>query len=123
VSVASHTPSAAPIVFEKAELRSWKAPIALGVLSVVAVIVFGVFAREGTSHFGISTASDFFQIPDAYLPTAATGWVLSVLLVAIAGYSFWRVHNHRKVQLWVLIVFAALFLLAFLTWVSAGAYI
>lgn len=123
MSVASHTPSAAPIVFEKAELRSWKAPIALGVLSVVAVIVFGVFAREGTSHFGISTASDFFQIPDAYLPTAATGWVLSVLLVAIAGYSFWRVHNHRKVQLWVLIVFAALFLLAFLTWVSAGAYI
>lgn len=123
MSVASHTPSAAPIVFEKAELRSWKAPIALGVFAVIAVIVFGVFGRAGTSRFGISTGSDFFQIPDAHLPTTPTGWILSVALVVLAGYSFWLVHNHRKVPLWLTIVFAVLFLFAFLTWVSAGAYI
>lgn len=123
MSVASHTPSAAPITFEKAELRSWKAPYALASFAAIALVVFGIFGREGTTQFGISTGSDFFQIPDAHLPTTPTGWALSIVLVALAAYAFWRVQTHRKVQLWVTIVFAVVFLFAFLVWVAAGAYI
>lgn len=123
MSVASHTPSAAPITFEKAELRSWKIPVTLGVLAAVALVAFGVFGRPGESRFRISTGNDFFQIPDAVLPTIAAGWVFGALLLALAAYAWWLVHSHRKVSLWVTIAFAGIFLFAFLTWVSAGELI
>ena len=52
--------------------RSYKAPIAFAVFTVIAVVLFVVNPREGSSTFRLATATDFFALPDAVLPSAAT---------------------------------------------------
>ena len=104
-------------------VRSWKTPIALGVFALISVIGFGVFGRAGVSQFRLSQATDFIQLPDVFLPTSETGWVLSIVLVLLAAYSALLVYQAKKVPLWLIIVFVVLILVAFLTWVSANALI
>jgi general nucleoside transport system permease protein len=117
------TPGSTRIVLDTTVVRSWKAPIALGVFAVIAVIVFGFFGRAGVSQFRLSRATDFIQLPDVNLPTSETGWVLGVVLVLLAAYSAWLVYSAKKVPLWLIIVFVVVILVAFLTWVSANALI
>ena len=123
MSVATHDQAHGAVVLEKAVIRSWKAPIAFALFAVVAVVAFGVFGRQGTTQFRISTAADFFQIPDLFLPTYTSGWIFSLVLVALAALAFWLVHGFRKVPLWLTSLFAVVFLSAFLTWAAAGALI
>lgn len=106
-----------------AVVRSWKAPIALGLFAVISIVVFGIFGRAGVSQFRLSRDADFIQLPDVFLPTTETGWVLSVVLVLLAAYSAWLVYQAVKVPLWLIIVYVVLILVAFLTWVSANALI
>ncbi len=101
-------------------IKSWKAPIVFAVFAVIAILLFVVFGREGSSTFRLSTESDLIQLPEVVLPTRGTGIVLSIVLVALTVFSAWLVSNGRKVRLWVIAVFAVLFLVGFLTWASAG---
>ena len=101
-------------------VKSWKAPIAFGVFALVAVILFVAFGRDGESTFRLSTDSDLIQLPAVVLPTRATGIVIAIALVALAALSAWLVYSARTVRLWLIVVFAVLFLIAFLTWASAG---
>ncbi|TFC86192.1 ABC transporter permease [Cryobacterium sinapicolor] len=68
----------------------------------------------------LSTTSDLIQLPDLELPTRMTGIVISVLLLLIAGVSVWLVQSRRKVPIWLIAVFAVLFLIGFLVWAAAG---
>ena len=120
---AQATPSAAPMTLERTVVKSWKVPIALSIFAVLAIVLFGIFARPGTSHFRLSTDSDFFQLPEVHLPTTGTGWILSIVLLALAALSVWMVRGARKVPLWLTIVYVVVFMVAFLTWVSADALI
>jgi ABC-type uncharacterized transport system permease subunit len=97
-----------------------KSPIALGIFAVLSLVLFGAIGRDGTSSFRLSTDSDFFQLPMLALPTRATGIVVSIVLVLLAAYATWVVYRGRRVGLWLIVVFAFLFLVAFLTWASAG---
>ncbi|HMM82704.1 MAG TPA: ABC transporter permease [Terrimesophilobacter sp.] len=110
-------------MLDKAVVRSWKAPIALGIFAVIAIVVFGIFGRPGVSHFRLSRPTDFIQLPDVHLPTTQTGWILAVVLVVLAAYSAWLVRQARKVPLWLIILYVVIILVAFLTWVSANALI
>ncbi|WP_104082437.1 ABC transporter permease [Cryobacterium sp. Y11] len=106
-----------------AVIRSWKTPIALGVFTVLGAIMLVGFGRDGISTMVLSTTSDLIQLPTVDLPTRATGIVVSLLLLAIAAGSAWRVRNSRKTPIWLSGVFAFLLLLGFLAWASAGASI
>ncbi|WP_375163867.1 ABC transporter permease [Herbiconiux gentiana] len=101
-------------------VKSWKAPIAFGIFAIGALILFVAFGRDGSSTFRLSTESDLIQLPEVVLPTRATGIVISILLVLLAALSAWFVASGRRVRLWLMVVFAVLFLVAFLTWASAG---
>ncbi|WP_368498860.1 ABC transporter permease [Herbiconiux sp. A18JL235] len=101
-------------------VKSWKAPIAFGIFAIGAIILFIAFGRDGSSTFRLSTDSDLIQLPEVVLPTRATGIVISIVLVLLAALSAWLVWSGRKVRLWLIAVFAVLFLVAFLTWASAG---
>jgi ABC-type uncharacterized transport system permease subunit len=100
-------------------IRSWKAPIVLGVFTVLAFVLLVVFGRSGTSTMVLSTSADLIQLPDVLLPTRATGVVISVLLLVITGLSAWMVQSHRKVPLWLIALFGFLVLVGFLAWASA----
>jgi ABC-type uncharacterized transport system permease subunit len=100
-------------------IKSWKAPIVLGVFTVLAFLLLVVFGRSGTSTMVLSTSADLIQLPDVLLPTRPTGIVIVVLLLGITGLSAWMVQTHRKVPLWLMSLFAFLLLVGFLAWASA----
>ncbi|WP_440708461.1 ABC transporter permease [Herbiconiux sp. YIM B11900] len=113
-------PDSAPLAPAVVLVKSWKAPIAFGIFALVSIILFVVFGRDGDSTFRLSTDVDLVQLPAVVLPTRPTGIVVAVLLVLLAVYSAWLVASSRKVRLWVMAVFAVIFLIGFLTWASAG---
>lgn len=60
--------------------RSWKAPVAFVVFSVLAAVLFLGVGRGGTTTFRLANAGDFVQLPDVGLPALATGVVVVVVL-------------------------------------------
>ncbi len=104
-------------------IRNWKTPVAFGAFTLFALILFVVFGRDGISTMRLSDSSDMIQLADVEFPTRATGVVVTILMLAIAGISTWLVTQHRKTPLWLTSVFAFLALFGFLVWASAGATI
>jgi ABC-type uncharacterized transport system permease subunit len=102
-------------------LRSWKAPIALAVFTLIALALFVLGHRDGTTRFQLSQGSDFIQLPVAELPTFGTGIVITIVLALMTAWAFYRVQKYRKVPIWFIAVFAVLFMTGFLTWAAAGA--
>ena len=113
-------PSGAPIVLETSVVKNWKAPIALGFFAILALVLFGIFGRPGTSTFRLSTDTDFFQIPVIPVDARPASFVTSVLLVLIAAWVTSLVQRARQVPLWIIASFAVMFLFTFLVWASAG---
>ena len=111
----------APITLERAQIKSWKIPIALTVFVLIGVILFVVLGRDGQSTFGLSRGSDLIQLPPIVLPTRAACIVIVVVLAAIAAWSAYLASRARKAPLWSLALFGFLFVVCFLTWASAGS--
>jgi len=102
-------------------VRSWKAPIAFTVFSVIGAVLFIALARGGDTTYRLSDDRDAIVLPSIVLPADPTGIVAVVLLAAIAVYAFLLVRAARRVPLWLTTIFAILFLLGFLTWAAAGS--
>ncbi|MGA1813595.1 ABC transporter permease [Frondihabitans sp. 4ASC-45] len=103
-----------------ARTRSWKAPIALGIFVVVALLLFVVGHRDGDSTFRLSTSTDFVKLPNAVLPSFGAGIVVTIVLALIALIAVFRVSRYQRVPLWLIAVFGVLFFVAFLAWAGAG---
>ena len=116
-------PSAAPIVLERAAVRTWKPPIGLAAFAVIAVLIFVIGGRGGTTTFKLSTDSDLIQLPPIFAPVTLVTTVVIVLLFLGAIASAYLSFRARKTPLWLTAVFALLFLAAFLTWAAADATI
>ncbi|MCU1575883.1 MAG: transporter, permease component [Leifsonia sp.] len=119
-TLANPMPDAGPIVLEKAELKSWKAPIALGIFALIALILFVGFGRDGSSTFRFAESTDVVQLPSLTLPTRATGIVIAILLVLLTLVGAALAQTRRTVQIWFVAIFALLFMVGLLTWASAG---
>ncbi len=105
---------------ETATIKSWKAPIAYAIFSLIAIILFVVNGREGVSRFRLSNEADVIQLPVIDAPTRLTCVVVVVLLLAVTAYATWLSSQAKHVPLWLTILFAAAFMWAFLTWAAAG---
>lgn len=113
------TPAAEPLA--TTVVTSWKAPIAFAAFTLGA-LALAIFApREGATTFRLSTASDLIQLPEITVPTMPALWVTIVLLALATAYSAYLVASKRIVPLWLIVVFAILFVFGFLTWAAAGA--
>ncbi len=100
---------------------TWKVPVLLAVLGVVAFIFFGVMGPNQTASFGISSSGDFFQLPAIQVPAFLGGIVLSVLMLGLAAYAVYLKTRNEPSPGWLPIVFIVLFVAAFLIWVVGGA--
>ncbi|MDR6508256.1 ABC transporter permease [Arthrobacter oryzae] len=100
---------------------TWKVPVLLAVLGVVAFIFFGVMGPNQTARFGISSSGDFFQLPAIQVPAFLGGIVLSVLMLGLAAYAVYLKTRNQPSPGWLPIVFIVLFVAAFLIWVVGGA--
>ncbi len=99
--------------------RSWKAPIALAVFTILALLLVTAVRRSGHSTFRLASGTDFVKLPDAVLPTTGTGVVLTIVLALITLFAAWQVSRWQRVPLWLIAVFGVLFFVAFLTWAGA----
>ncbi|MEO7121889.1 MAG: ABC transporter permease, partial [Lacisediminihabitans sp.] len=114
--------AATTVVLAKAVVKSWKTPIALGIFSLISVILFALIGRVSgaVSTFRLSTSADFIQLPSLHLATRATGIVVSIVLVMLTLLSVYLVQRQRKMSLWLISVFALIFMVGFLAWAGAG---
>jgi ABC-type uncharacterized transport system permease subunit len=127
------TPDAGPVseTLESSEVRSWRAPIALGVFVLVAFVLFILAGRDGTTTFRLTGESEFIQLAPWELPARGTGIVVTVVLALILAVVVlltlrgraWSPRTRRVVLAASVVLFTFLFLLAFLTWAAAGAAI
>lgn len=116
-------PSSAPVVLEKAVVRNPKPAIALGIFAVIGLILFIVFGRDGMTTFRLSTDSDLIQLPALVLAVPIVSVVVTVLLFGMAALAAVMAFRARRTPLWLISIFALLFLVAFLAWAAAGATI
>jgi len=104
-------------------LPSKKTPIVLSVIALITLISFGFLGSSQAANFSLSTSTDAFKIPDLVFPGMATNIVFGVLLLAVAGYSWWLRSKGRTLPTYAVVLAAVLFVLGFLIWVVSGANI
>ncbi len=102
-------------------VRSWKNPIILSVVAVVAVLVFALGAPGNDVTFRLSEANDPIVLPSIVVSAPVIGWVAALAMVALAVLALLLTRSGQKIPTAVLAVFAVLFLVAFLTWVVGSA--
>ncbi|MFJ5861680.1 ABC transporter permease [Pseudarthrobacter sp. NPDC092439] len=100
---------------------TWKTPVMLSALALVALVFFGFMGPRQTASFGISTGSDFFQLPALQVDAFVAGLVLATIMAGLAAYSVYLKTKGRPTPGWAAIVFTVLFVAAFLIWVVGGA--
>lgn len=100
---------------------TWKTPVLLASLGVVAFIFFGIMGPNQTARFGLSSSGDFFQLPALQVPGFLGGIVLSVLMLGLAGYAVYLKLKDQAAPRWLPVTFIVLFVAAFLIWVVGGA--
>lgn len=101
--------------------RTYKIPVILGIFAVVALLLFVILGRDGTTLFILANDTDLIKLASIPLGSRATGIVAVVLLAAASVYGFLRARSGRKVPIWVDIVYVLVFMVAFLTWAAAGS--
>lgn len=114
------TVSTADVLPETTVIRSWKAPIALAVFTVLFALLLLAAPREGESTYRLATAADAFQLPDLTVPVMATAWSSVVLMAALTAVSVAFVQRFARSPLWVVSLFILVTVVGFLTWASAG---
>lgn len=116
-------PSSEPIALDTTVIKSWKAPIAFGIFSVIAFLLFVLNARPGETTFRLSSERDTVQLPEVVVNAATTGWVVFLALVLITAASALAVISRRKTSIWLTALFALLFMIGFLAWAAVGSAI
>jgi ABC-type uncharacterized transport system permease subunit len=113
-------PDSSPIVLERAQIRSWKAPIAFAVFVVLSLFLFFGFPRHGASTFRFSDQGDKIKLPNLVVDTFSTTIVVTVILAVITVVSFYLSSQARKTPIWAVILFALVFMFGFLAWAGSG---
>ena len=120
MTVITQPPASAPALADgetaRVVVRHWRLPIVFAVFSVIAILLFLVFPRSGTTVYTFSTKGDFFTIPNVAIPAIATGIVVTVIALAITAVAFVLVARGRNVPLWLSAIFAVALLVGFITW-------
>jgi simple sugar transport system permease protein len=101
--------------------RRWKAPIAYGVVGLLALILFGFGSAVGAeTSFHLARETDAFQISDFSVPSRGSAVLLAAIAAALAALSAWAMWTRRRVGPWLPSVFGVAVVLALLVWAGAG---
>ncbi len=100
---------------------SWRTPITFGVLGLFSLLCFGVFTPGGhTSTFVVSTSADAVQIAPVVVPSRLAVVLLSLVVLAAAGYATWVASRRARVPAWLPPIVGLSVVLSFLVWAAAG---
>jgi general nucleoside transport system permease protein len=120
VSTTVETPAVAPDDVERVAVVSRKTPIILAVLVVGLALALLFSDQTGDTTFRVASRHDLFQIPDITVPGRATAWVMLAGCALLTGESFRRLLARRRTPLWLVAVYATLWMTAFLSWAAIG---
>ncbi|WP_449372069.1 ABC transporter permease [Arthrobacter psychrolactophilus] len=101
-------------------VRSWKAPILLGVLALFAVVVFIILGPSGHATFRISQENDLWQVPNLVVPAKGVGIVVSIICLALAYLAYSQTKSTGKIAKWVLMSFTVVFVIGLMVWIIGG---
>ncbi|MBN9606060.1 MAG: ABC transporter permease [Actinomycetales bacterium] len=101
--------------------RSWKVPIAFGLVTLAALVLFVILGRDRIVSFNLSTGTDLIQLPLLAFPALAGGIVVTVVLAVVTAFAVFRVWERRPVPLWVIVIGTVVAIVGFLAWAGAGA--
>lgn len=105
---------------ETVVLRSWKAPIALAVFTVLFAVLVLAAPRGGETTFRLATGTDAFVLPDVVAPVGGTAWGCIVLMALLTVASAWFVRSYARSPLWIVIIYLVVAIVGFLTWAASG---
>ncbi|MGZ0711476.1 ABC transporter permease (plasmid) [Coraliomargarita sp. W4R53] len=108
---------------QKAEVRSWKTPIALAVFVALYALLILAAPRTGETTFRLSTSVDPIQLGEIVVPVSLTVWVVCIILVLLTALSAWLVRSRGKSPLWLIAAYIIVLIYGFLTWAASGATI
>ena len=100
---------------------SWKAPIIFGIFAVLFALLPLLVPRPGMTTFRLAEQNAAIAVPDVLLPATPTAWIAVVLLALCTGYAALTVRAHRRLPLWLIVVYVAVLLIGFLAWAGAAA--
>ncbi len=106
---------------ETTATRSWKAPIVLVCFTAIAGLLFVGFAGNGSAEFRLSPSGDAWQLPALMLAGRPVGFVVFLILLGITVASFILSTAKRRTPIWLVAIFIAAFLIAFLAWAASAA--
>ena len=121
-------PTTPPGISEAEEIRlravtvvDRKAPAMFAFLTLGLGLIVLFAPQEGDTSFRLAVDTDFFQVPVVTVPSTPTAWLMVALCALIAAYSAFLYSQRRNTRLWLVALFAVLWLIGFLTWAAAGA--
>ena len=107
-------------VLSAAERRRKHGVLAMVVMGVAALVLFGVLPKGGKQvTFGLSLGGEFVSLPDWVL-SAKTGGIAFALLGIAASVTAWFMAAKRKTVLVPAIIFGVGLLMSFMSWAVAG---
>ncbi|WP_062516633.1 ABC transporter permease [Demequina gelatinilytica] len=95
--------------------------IALGVIALLSLVIFGLGTASGASTtFVVARSTDFVHLPTYTAPSRLAAILLSLVGLGLAGWAAYRANQHRKVGIWLPVVYGMAIMGALLTWAGAG---
>ncbi|WP_062302058.1 ABC transporter permease [Demequina subtropica] len=95
--------------------------IALGVIALLSLVIFGIGTPSGASTtFVVARGTDFVHLPAYTAPSRLAAVLLSLVGLGLAGWAAYRANQHRKVGIWLPVVYGMAIMGALLTWAGAG---
>ncbi|HEX6886928.1 MAG TPA: ABC transporter permease [Candidatus Nanopelagicales bacterium] len=121
----THMPEAqAPDEPEVLRPISYKAPVTMGVLGLIALVVFGLLGTSGEqTTFDLTLGNEALAVPDLTVPSRAFSTVMAALCLLLAGLALRWARARRPMQTWAIALFGVAFILSFLSWAASGASI
>lgn len=110
-------PPDAPAVTNRGAL---KAPIVLGVVTVLVALLAAFKGRSGDTTFRLATDSDLFELPEITVPSTAGIATMVVLLAVCTAAAAFSVSRGRRTPTWLVGLFAVFAMTGFLSWAAAG---
>jgi general nucleoside transport system permease protein len=100
---------------------SYKAPILMGVLGLLAFVLFGLRGDSGeTTTFDFSLGDEAVAVPDLVVNSKTFSLLMALICLALAGLALMWARQRRKVPAWAIALYGVAFMMSFLSWVVAG---
>ena len=110
--------AAAPEVVGVTDRRT---PVVLGLLSLVALLLFGLNAPDNTVSFRVSEAGDLVRVPDLVVHGVLWGWLTVAVLAGLTVLAVLRARAGARLPRGAVLLFGFFFVSGFLVWVVGSA--